>query len=196
MREFSKPEMIPTTDHGDHWRIYRGNSMRRVFSNGDLLITEPITTDTASIGDIICFVNRNGGHTVHRVVRKTAAGEVVTMGDNNASPDAEVLPPHTAVLRVTAVKTIGGITKTVHGGRLGMREFKSHRVRRILALLSSKAAGALRRLMVFKIALKDSVRFGDTEAFYFHDRFIASRDGRGRINWKSPWSRVIFRIGK
>ena len=197
MSDFSKPELRRADEAGEDWRIYRGSSMLRVFAPGDLLQTEKLSAAQAAVGDVIVFDTPHGGVTVHRVIARTADGELRTMGDNNPRPDAEKIAPEAPVFRVVAVKRADGRLEPVAGGAAGMKEFRRHRrQRRWGAELPRYAAGVCRRLWPFKRRLSAPLRFGDDEVFYASRTgpLVARRDAGGRVHWFSPWYRVIYKI--
>lgn len=195
MRDFSKPELLPHPASGENWRIYRGNSMRRLFENGDMLLVDPITAGEAVPGDVICFESPDGVQTVHRVIARNADGGIVTMGDNNRRPDDALLSPDQRVHRVRAVRRLSGEEIAVCGGASGLRKFRINRMRRFMARLSSMAAGALRRINPFRITLGAPVRFGNEEVFFFHGKAVAKRGAKNCEEWLSPWFRTFFKIG-
>ena len=194
MHDFSKPELVPRGEEAANRKIYRGNSMLRLFSPGDLLAVESLSAGDVRTGDVICFDNPDGGLTVHRVVGRTADGSLVTMGDNNPRPDAFTLSPDRTVQLVRTVRGLSGRESTVHGGRRGMLIFRLNRLRRFGAGMSGIAAGALRRINPFRIPLKDPVRFGNSEVFFFHRTPVAKRVPNAGEEWLSPWFRTFFKI--
>ncbi len=193
MRDFIPPELSERSGAPDGERIYRGNSMRRVFSPGDILTVRPIRAGEAQRGDIVCFENPRG-ETVHRVVRKSAT-RIVTMGDNNRGPDPEPLAPGAAVWLVTKRRDAAGKVHTVRGGSAGLFVFRINRVRRSVRWFLDRLAGVLRRVMFVKYPLNRKVRFGGDEVFYFGGTPVLRRDASGRETWLSPWYRVVFKAG-
>ena len=196
MSEFSAPDLIPAEPPDENRRIYRGESMLRVFVPGDLLLGEKLTAAQVEIGDIIAFDTPRGGVTVHRVIARTDDGKLRTMGDNNRCPDFAPVEPNAKVLRILEVRRFDGRLEPVHGGKSGMAEFRRNRRRRwFQSELPRYAAGVCRRLWPFKRRLKDPVRFGSEEVFYIRRGTPAARrTADGRIHWYSPWYRVIYRI--
>lgn len=196
MREFSAPELHPAKPPDGDSKIYRGDSMRRVFRPGDLLRGEWLTAAQAEIGDIIAFDSVRGGVTVHRVIARTRDGKLRTMGDNNPCPDFTPVEPDAQVLRIVAVGGGDSEERPVSGGKTGMAEFRRNRRRRwFQSELPRCLAGVCRRLWPFKRRLSDPVRFGKDEVFYVRrDTPVARRDAAGKIHWASPWYRVIYRI--
>ena len=193
MRDFIPPELSVRPNAADGERIYRGSSMFRVFTPGDILTVVPRRAGETQVGDIICF-NGIRGETVHRVVRKNAT-QVVTMGDNNASPDAEPLRPDAPVRLVTARRDAAGVVHEVPGGRRGVFAFRVNRARRGARWFFDRLAGILRRVMIVKYPLRRKVRFGSDEIFYFGGRPVLRRDAAGKEMWLSPWYRVFFKAG-
>ena len=187
------PELTPGKTAADGERIYRGTSMLRVFTPGDILTVEPIRAGDVQPGDIICFDGIRG-ETVHRVVRKTATS-VVTMGDNNRCPDPEPLEPDAAVWLVTARRDAAGKIHKVSGGGRGLFAFRINRMRRGVRWFFDRLAGVLRRVMIVKIPLRHKVRFGGDEIFYCGGKPVLRRDGAGKETWLSPWYRAVFKAG-
>ena len=191
MSDFIPPELSPRSGVSDGERIYRGTSMLRVFTPGDILTVEPMRAGDVRRGDIICFAGPRG-ETVHRVVRKSAAG-IVTMGDNNRCHDPEPLGPDAKVWLVTARRDAAGVVHAVRGGKRGRFAFRINRMRRGCRWFFDRVAGVLRRVMIVKYPLRHKVRFGGDELFYFRSTPVLRRDAAGKETWLSPWYRVFFK---
>ena len=197
MCDFSAPDLRPTGPPGENWRIYRGKSMLGVFRPGDMLHGEKLAAAQVEVGDIIAFDTARGTVTVHRVIGRTKDGKLRTMGDNNPCPDFAPVEPDAQVLRILEVRGLDGNLAPVSRGAKGMAEFKRNRRRRwFRSEIPRYAAGVCRRLWPFKRKVKTSVRFGEEEVFYasFPDTPVARRTASGRLEWFSPWYRVIYRI--
>ena len=196
MSEFSAPDMHPAEPPDENWRIYRGESMLRVFVPGDMLRGEKLTAAQVEIGDIIAFDTPRGIITVHRVIARTKDGKLRTMGDNNPCPDFAPVDPGAEVLRILEVRRSDGKVEPVSRGKNGMAEFRRNRRQRwFRSELPRYAAGICRRLWPFKRRLEAPVRFGNEEVFYIRrDTPVARRDTAGRVRWYSPWYRVIYKI--
>ena len=195
MCDFSKPELRPTEPPGENWRIYRGESMRRVFIPGDLLHVEKLTAAQVDLGDIIAFDTARGGVTVHRVIARFEDGKLRTMGDNNPCPDFNPVAADATVMRVVSVRRSDGREEPVSCGQAGMAEFRRNRRRRWwTSELPRYMAGVCRRLWPFKRKLGAPVRFGGEEVFYVGETPVARREASGRVVWASPWYRVIYKI--
>lgn len=196
MSDFSTPDIRPAEPQDENRRIYRGESMLRVFVPGDLLQVEKIAAAQAETGDIIAFDAPRGGVTVHRVIARNPDGSLVTMGDNNPRPDFLPIKPGAAVMRVVEVRRGDGRREAVSRGQAGIAEFRRNRRRRwFQSELPRYAAGVCRRLWPFKKTLTSPVRFGAEEVFYVGEKPVARRSSDGRVRWTSPWYRVIYRIG-
>ncbi len=193
MSDFIPPELSPRPGATDDERIYRGISMFRVFTPGDILTVKPIRAGEARRGDIICFDGIHG-ETVHRVVRRTATS-VVTMGDNNSVPDPEPLGHGDRVWLVTARRDLGGTVHAVPGGRRGHFVFRINRMRRAFRWCFDRLAGVLRRVTIVKYPLRRQVRFSTDVVFYFRNTPVLRRDAAGKETWLSPWYRVVFKAG-
>ena len=195
MSDFSTPDLRPAGAPDDNWRIYRGESMLRVFVPGDLLRVEKIAAAQVELGDIIAFDTPRGTVTVHRAIARKRNGELVTMGDNNPRPDISPVKPEASVLRVVEVRRADGRVEPVSGGEAGMAEFRrNRRCRWFQSELPRYAAGICRRLWPFKRRLSPPVRFGGEEVFYVRQKPVAKRFRDGRVRWASPWYRVIYKI--
>ena len=196
MCDFPTPQLRPADPPDENWRIYRGDSMRRVFVPGDLLRVEKLTAAETEIGDIIVFDTPRGTVAVHRVIARTRDGKLRTMGDNNPVPDFAPIEPNTPVMRVVAVRRNDGREEPVSRGGNGMAEFRrNRRLRWWKSELPRYMAGVCRLLWPFKRRLGAPVRFGDEEVFYVGNAPVARRDASGRVRWTSPWYRVIYKIG-
>ena len=193
MSDFIPPKLSERSGAADGERIYRGNSMFRVFSPGDLLTVKPLRAGEVQRGDIICFEGPRG-EIVHRVVRKTAT-QVVTMGDNNSVPDPEPLGHDARVWLVTTRRDAAGKLRKVSGGKRGLFAFRINRMRRAVRWCFDRLAGVLRRVMFVKYPLRRKVRFGSDEIFYFGSKPVLRRDASGKEAWLSPWYRVVFKAG-
>lgn len=196
MSDFSKPELRPAEAPDENRRIYRGESMLRVFVPGDLLRVEKLTAAQIEIGDIIVFDTPRGTVTVHRVIERLGDGKLRTMGDNNPRPDPNTVAPDAVVMRVVSVRRTDGREEPVTRGKTGLAEFRRNRRRRWwTGELPRYMAGICRRLWPFKRKLETPVRFGDEEVFYVGDTPVARREASGRVRWASPWYRVKYKIG-
>ena len=196
MSEFSAPDLRPAEPPDENRRIYRGESMLRVFVPGDLMRVEKLTAAQVEVGDIIAFDTPRGTVTVHRVIARLEDGSLRTMGDNNPAPDFAPVKPDATVMRVVSVRRSDGREEPVSRGKAGLAEFRRNRRRRWwTGELPRYMAGVCRRLWPFKRRLKAPVRFGRDEVFYAGDVPVARRDAAGRVRWASPWYRVIYKIG-
>lgn len=194
MREFAKPELRPLSDAVKEWRVYHGNSMLRVFSPGDIMLVEQITAKNAAPGDIICFTDSNGKNIVHRFIRWSDDGGLITMGDNNATPDIGIIAPECMVYRVTERHTLSGKIIPVSAGRKGLLTFRINRFRKFARRLMTIAAGILRRINFLKIPVKNFSHFGDEKIFFFLGHPVAKCSDDKNIIWLSPWFRAVLKI--
>ena len=196
MCDFSAPKLRPAEPPDENRRIYRGESMLRVFIPGDLLQVEKLKAAQVDLGDIIAFDTARGSVTVHRVIARLKDGNLRTMGDNNPCPDIDPVAPDATVMRVLAVRRNDGREEPVSRGKAGLKEFRRNRRRRWWSSeIPRYLAGVCRRLWLFKRRLGAPVRFGEEEVFYIRrDTPVARRDAAGRVRWASPWYRVIYKI--
>ena len=128
--------------------IYSGNSMRRVFENGDLLKLEDIPFGDFRRGDIVAFFPAGTGASgiVHRVVSRTEK-ELTTMGDNNPGPDARKVMEKDMPRLVIERRSPDGKDIKVRRGAAGMLAFRINRARRAARRIASRAARAARRML-------------------------------------------------
>jgi hypothetical protein len=119
----------------DGVRFYRGRSMEPTLRPGDILCLERRAgVGDLEPGDVIVFAARTGGRdpahneTVHRIVRRTAAG-FVTRGDRNPLEDEKPVRPGQIAGRVVRVERAGRI-KPVRGGQTGLSRANRIRARR------------------------------------------------------------------
>ena len=130
------------TDRFENKAFYAGNSMRREFVPGDLLETREIPFGEIRVGDVVAFREpRPDAHAiVHRVIAREADC-LVTMGDNNATPDAHRVTVEDNPRLVVARSPRAGVELSVARGARGRLVFRWHRVRRF----ARRVAGALWR---------------------------------------------------
>ena len=124
---------------------YCGNSMRRVFRPGDVLVLATVPFERLRCGDVICFRNTAGKQIVHRIVGWRPDG-AVTQGDNNDCVDAEPVAAENYFGRVEAFQR-GRRRRRMRNGPAGMRQFHWNRCRRRcrLTLAGSGGGGERRR---------------------------------------------------
>ncbi|MBC7630671.1 signal peptidase I [Aeromicrobium sp.] len=88
--------LIPRLGGGTPYTILTG-SMSSSYPPGTLVVTKPVAINQVNIGDVITFQVETGKPTVvtHRVIGTTVAKDgtprLITKGDSNASPDADLV---------------------------------------------------------------------------------------------------------
>lgn len=109
--------------------LYKGNSMRRVFVLGDILVVRDIPLKEFSRGDIVAFKlpgAKDG--IVHRIVSLMPDG-FKTMGDNNPKPDAWIVTAAASPRLVVERIDIAGRHHRVFRNSMGVLSFRWHRCR-------------------------------------------------------------------
>ncbi len=108
--------------------FYCGDSMKRVFRNGDRLVGIPCPFTRLRPGDIVRFRRVDGTMAVHRIIGRCDGG-FRTCGDNNPEADRRLLLPEHYLDRIAGMER-GGRFRWIAGGRAGMFSFYCHRLRR------------------------------------------------------------------
>jgi len=102
--------------------IYKGQSMRGIFSFGDRLIIENVRLASVRPGDVVVYrvLNHKGSRDrlVHRVMG-VAPGGLVLRGDNNSCDDKTLVTQNNLVGKVSHVER-GGKRVPVRGGCSGL----------------------------------------------------------------------------
>ncbi len=135
--------------------LYYGNSMRRVFTPGDLLVCREIPFDDFQPGDIAAFFPPDQGKSgiVHRIIARDRDC-LTTMGDNNPCPDRHRVTPDDTPRLVIARRLSGGRQLPVTRGRDGLRQFRINRIRRAVRLFAGRIVRRTARLFGLQNALR------------------------------------------
>ncbi len=187
MKKKSAVSGLPTARKSDF--LYRGESMRMVFRDGDGILIEECDFPELCSGDIVCFT-LGKIRAVHRLV-DAASG--LTGGDNNIVYDSEKLTPETFIGRVSAFRR-GEKIFPVTRGRRGMREYRLHQFRLRLRLTGRRILAPLRLVTGYiagMICRPKLEKYGDREVLYWCGRVLASRSGNGKINIRGGWARLF-----
>lgn len=109
--------------------LYKGNSMTRVFVQGDILVVKEIPMVEFLRGDIVAFklAGAKDG-IVHRIVRILPDG-FATMGDNNPRPDTWAVTAKDHPQLVVERIDIDGRHHRIARGGFGRLSFRWHRCR-------------------------------------------------------------------
>lgn len=174
--------------------FYYGRSMYRVFSDGDVLTTSPVSFENIRKGDILVFTPPDGKKQVVHRVCGISAGGITTVGDNNSRPDDWLLPPDGEYLLVTGVSGRNGKFCPVRRGRAGMMEFYRNRFRRRMRMLAAKAAKVPPEKIFFRKKLDECHRFGDDVFYYYRGRAVICRKVSGKVIYMKPLDRFFFKI--
>lgn len=175
--------------------LYRGNSMRMVFRDGDGILVDKCRYEELRPGDVVCFI-LGERRTVHRLIDR----EGRTCGDNNDRIDPGSLTADKLVGRVSAFRR-GRRTFHVHGGSRGMLEFRLHRARRRTVRAAAKLFSPLRGVTGFLAEASGRPRlesYPGRKLLYWHGILLASCLEDGKITPRSRWT-WLFRpekIGK
>ena len=120
-------------DNLENKAFYTGKSMLREFTPGDLLETREIPFAEFRVGDVVAFrvPEPNAKGVVHRVI---ARGEdyLVTMGDNNMTPDAHRVVAADNPRLVVSRSPREGVVKRVWRGKAGRCVWWWHRLRKFI----------------------------------------------------------------
>lgn len=87
----------------------RGDSMRPLVRDGDVLTVHPADAGSIRLGDLVLITDGHGRALVHRVIRRTAGREglrFTVQGDRVSRPDG-VIPAAQVHGRVTAIERAG-----------------------------------------------------------------------------------------
>ena len=170
--------------------IYRGNSMRGVFVPGEMLVLSETAFETLRTGDVVAKLDRTP-YVVHRIVEKNA-NAAVTMGDNNARPDAMKLTPGIPFRLVTGVISADGTIRPVEGGEAGMRQFRRQQRKRKLRQFAGCLVRPLKLLRFLRIPARTETKFRDgTVQWSCAGIPVAARGPSGRTVYLH-WSKHLF----
>jgi hypothetical protein len=99
--------------------FYNGNSMAGTFLPADWLIYETVSFCSLKKGDVLIYDDQTEKRIVHRAVQIKKEG-IVTQGDNNPEPDAELLEAECLIGKAIRYERNGRMHK-VWNGRLGLQ---------------------------------------------------------------------------
>ena len=113
--------------------FYTGRSMLREFTPGDVLETQEIPFAEFRVGDVVAFREPapNVKAVVHRVIAR-GADYLVTMGDNNVTPDAHRVVVADNPRLVVSRSPREGVVKRVWRGKAGRCAWWWHRLRKFI----------------------------------------------------------------
>ena len=172
---------------------YTGSSMRGMFRDGDLLDLRAEAFESLTPGDVVAVFDREPFY-VHRVVRRTA-DRVVTMGDNNLTPDKLELTSDSAFRLVTRRHTVDGGTVEVARGADGMRRFRRQQRKCRLFAFFMRVLAVFRPLKGLRIPAREASRFRDgTVQWSWHGVPVAVRRNNGSVVYLKWSRRMVFRV--
>ena len=129
---------------------YFGNSMRRIFQDGDEIISRPAAFASLRPGDVVVFVSEKSDarkqQVIHRVIWRNTRF-LVTIGDNNPRVDRPFLTPQASLRRAILVRR-NGMVFPIRNGWCGFLGFLAFRFGR---LLTDAAARLLRPLLAMRL---------------------------------------------
>ena len=173
--------------------FYTGGSMRGMFRDGDLLDLRAEPFDSLTPGDVVAVFDREPFY-VHRVVRRTA-DRVVTMGDNNLTPDKLELTPDSSFRLVVRRHAPDGATEDVARGADGMKRFRLQQRKRRAFALFQRTISVFRPLKGLRIPAREASRFRDGSVQWsWHGVPVAVRRKNGRVVYLKWSRRMVFRV--
>lgn len=174
--------------------IYNGDSMRRVFVPGDLIVARPIRFADVRKGDIVVCGIQTKKTVVHRVVARDSI-RCITMGDNNPAPDAVAQGASSKLFLAVQRIPLGRRPRPLKNGASGYRQFLWNRLRRRIRLsLISPFFSFLLPMLFWRIALKGKKVSLDYTHWYWRGFLVAYEKPNGRIVFRSPILRLFFRL--
>ena len=172
---------------------YTGNSMRGMFRDGDTLDLRAEPFESLGPGDVVAVFDREPYY-VHRVVRRTA-DRVVTMGDNNLTPDKLELSRESAFRLVVRRHTPDGQAEDVARGADGMKRFRRQQRKRRLFALFQRSVTVFRPLKGLRIPAREASRFRDGSVQWsWHGIPVAVRRNSGQVIYLKWSRRMVFRV--
>ena len=173
--------------------VYSGNSMRGVFVPGEMLQLARTAFEALRTGDVIVMFDRTPC-VVHRIVEKNADC-AVTMGDNNARPDAWKLTSDADFRLVTGVFFPDGTVRAVAGGEAGMRQFRRQQRKRNMRRFAGWLIRPLKPLKFLRIPARAETKYRDgTVQWSFGGIPVAARGPSGRTVYPHWSTRLFFRV--
>jgi hypothetical protein len=173
--------------------FYTGYSMRGMFVPGEMLRLAETTFDRLRPGDVVAILDRTP-HVVHRIVEKSAV-YAITMGDNNARPDAWKLTPRSSFRIVTDAVSADGTVRAVAGGTDGMKQFRRQQRKRKLRRFAGWLVRPLKPLKFLRIPARRVEQFRDgTVQWSFGGIPVAARGPSGRTVYLHWTKRLFFRV--
>ena len=176
-----------------HEAQYTGNSMKGVFVPGETLFLAEAAFKSLQKGDVVAIFDRSPYY-VHRIVEKHADC-AVTMGDNNARPDAAKLTPQSKFRLVLRAQGQDGNVRQISGGEAGMAQFRRQQRRRTVYGFASMLARPFKPLKFLRIPAKTETRFRDGTVQWSCGRIpVAARTPGGKTIYLHWSKRLFFRI--
>lgn len=172
---------------------YTGNSMKGVFVPGETLFLAETAFEALQKGDVVAIFDRSPYY-VHRIVEKQADC-AVTMGDNNASPDAAKLTPDSRFRLVVRAHGPDGNIRQISGGEAGMAQFRRQQRRRAVYGFASMLIRPFKSLKFLRIPANTETRFRDGTVQWSCGRIpVAARTPAGKTMYLHWSKRLFFRI--
>jgi len=178
--------------------IFSGNSMYPTLREPDYLEVVPYGNTVPRRGDVVYFrAPESGAMVVHRVVAVKPEG-ISTMGDNNISPDPDLVPFAAVAGRVVAARGRNR-NSPVRGGAAGMLDFYFARTWRRFLILAGCCYRRLSRAYPLTVSLRYFTPAGIRFRFVFFGKLphgclkIMTNDAcvghysRGSWHIEYPW---------
>jgi hypothetical protein len=184
--------------------FYTGASMFPTLRTGDVLYVRPLNGQAIRCGDVAVFVPDEASPlVVHRIVSRTEAG-FASMGDDNESPDSQLLLQRDIIGLVFLAENRGK-SRRIHGGVVGrfqgfLRRLRSATERNLSDALrpayrfltrSGMLQGLGRAILQTKVVLFNR-QSGDRELrLMWNGRMIGRRSGAGPWIIKRPFRPLV-----
>ncbi|MEG1980007.1 MAG: hypothetical protein RR060_04740 [Victivallaceae bacterium] len=173
-------------------KLYRGNSMRRVFRNGEQIYLESVSFSQVRRGDVLVFQWKDGNWIIHRAVKKSAE-EIITRGDNCENCDSEALTLQHELFRATYVSGLNGKLRPVRNGRSGCWQCSCNRLRRRVWSIVAGGVNHLLPLMWWRRSLFGPIVVGTVEHFMAGGKVVAVRHN-GVVEFKKSIKKIFYKL--
>ncbi len=176
--------------------IYDLNSMKHVFVPGDALILADIPFVAFRKGDIVAYYPNGKDKTgvVHRVIKRTK-DTLMTMGDNNPSPDWWRVSPADFPKLVVAKIRPDGKEFAVARGMGGMRQFRINRFRYWTFRAAMRVIRYIQPLMFWRKEFTGQHEFDKTIQYYYKRRMVAKSEN-GVLEFTPAWNVFRYKMPK
>ncbi len=176
--------------------IYDLNSMKRVFVPGDALLLAEIPFVAFRKGDIVAYYpnGKDKAGVVHRVIKRTK-DTLITMGDNNPSPDWWRISPADAPKLVVAKIRPDGKEFAVARGMGGLRQFHINRFLYWSQRILMRGIRFILPLMFWRKEFTGKHEFDKTIQYYYKRRMVAKSEN-GNLEFIPAWNILFYKLPK